>query len=61
MDAAQTVDVCRAAPGSVVVATYMDSVDHATVSRTDLRAFALARGISPEQLRIPADGETLAF
>jgi hypothetical protein len=53
--------VCRAAPWSVVVATHMDAVDHATVSRASLRAFATAHGVSPEQLRIPADGETLLF
>ena len=37
MDAAQTVAVCRAAPNSIVIATHMDSVDHATVSRQSLR------------------------
>jgi L-ascorbate metabolism protein UlaG (beta-lactamase superfamily) len=61
MDAAQTVAVCRAAPDSVVVATHMDSVDHATVSRQALRAHADASGIRAAQLRIPADGETLVF
>jgi hypothetical protein len=61
MDAAQTVAVCRAAPNSVVVATHMDSVDHATVSRRALRAHAEASGIRADQLRIPADGETLVF
>ncbi len=61
MDAAQTVAVCRAAPDSVVVATHMDSVDHATVSRQAWRAHAQANGIRAAQLRIPADGETLVF
>jgi L-ascorbate metabolism protein UlaG (beta-lactamase superfamily) len=61
MDAAQTIEVCRAAPSSVVVATHMDSLDHATVSRAELRHFAEAQGIRREQLLIPADGETLAF
>jgi len=61
MDAAQTVQVCRAAPGSVVIATHMDSVDHATVSRQALREYADTQGISPEQLLIPVDGETLCF
>jgi L-ascorbate metabolism protein UlaG (beta-lactamase superfamily) len=61
MDAYQTVKVCQAAPKSVVVATHMDAVDHATVSRADLRAFAVARGIQAEQLRIPLDGEKLVF
>jgi L-ascorbate metabolism protein UlaG (beta-lactamase superfamily) len=61
MDAAQTVAVCRAAQNSVVIATHMDSVDHATVSRYELRAYADANGIQSKQLLIPADGEKLAF
>lgn len=61
MDAAQTVAVCHAAPWSTVVAVHMDAFDHATVSRAELREFATAHGISPQQLLIPADGETLVF
>lgn len=61
MDAAQTVAVCAAAPNSKVVAVHMEALDHATVSRAELRAYADAHGISAEQLLIPADGETLAF
>jgi L-ascorbate metabolism protein UlaG (beta-lactamase superfamily) len=61
MDAAQTVAVCRAAPQSIVVATHMDSLDHATVSRDELRQYAAANGVGPEQLLIPADGQTLNF
>jgi hypothetical protein len=61
MDAAQTVAVCRAAPGSIVVATHMDALDHATVSRDALHHYAAASGIRPEQLLIPGDGETLVF
>ena len=61
MDAAQTVAVCKAAPQSIVVATHMDALDHATVSRMGLRQYATAQGIAPEQLLIPADGEMLVF
>ncbi|MCP4108037.1 MAG: MBL fold metallo-hydrolase [Desulfobacteraceae bacterium] len=61
MDAAQTVAVCRAAPDAVVVATHMEALDHATVSRDDLRAFAEKEGIKNNQLLIPADGEILRF
>ena len=61
MDAAQTVEVCRAAPNSIVMATHMDSLDHATVSRKALREYADANNISPEQLLIPEDGEELDF
>lgn len=61
MDAAQTVAVCNAAPHSRVVATHMEALDHATVSRADLRQYADAHGISTQQLLIPADGETILF
>jgi hypothetical protein len=30
-------------------------------SRADLRRYAASQGIAPEQLLIPADGETLIF
>jgi L-ascorbate metabolism protein UlaG (beta-lactamase superfamily) len=61
MDATHTVEVCRAAPNSIVVATHMEALDHATVTRQELRAYAEANGIAPEQLLIPADGEILSF
>jgi L-ascorbate metabolism protein UlaG (beta-lactamase superfamily) len=61
MDAAQTAAVCAFAPNSRVVAAHMEALDHATVSRADLRHYADAHGISPQQLLIPADGETIDF
>ncbi len=59
MDAAQTIDLCRAAPKATVVAVHMEALDHATVSRADLRAAAGSAGIGSSQLLIPADGETI--
>ncbi len=61
MDAAETVDVCRLAGEATVVAVHMEALDHATVSRSDLRKAADAAGISPSQLLIPADGDTIAL
>ncbi len=61
MDAAQTVEVCRSAPESTVVAIHMEALDHATVSRAELRRYAIDQGILPERLLIPADGEILTF
>lgn len=61
MDAAQTIAVCRAAPQAIVVAVHLDVLDHSTVSRADLRAYADAQGISAHQLVIPNDGDTLHF
>jgi L-ascorbate metabolism protein UlaG (beta-lactamase superfamily) len=59
MDADQTLEVCRAAPASTVIAIHLDSLDHGYVSRTDLRAHARAAGIREGQLLIPEDGESL--
>lgn len=59
MDAAEAVSTCRLAPAATVIATHMDSLDHATISRDELRQHATEQGISPQQLLIPQDGETL--
>ena len=61
MDAAQTVEVCHFALNSTVIATHMESLDHATVSRQALREYATTNGVRPEQLRIPLDGEKIIF
>ena len=61
MDAKQTVEVCEAAQNKTVIATHMDALDHATVSRKELRKHAESKGILPEQLLIPEDGELLEF
>ncbi|MFA9492214.1 MAG: MBL fold metallo-hydrolase, partial [Anaerolineales bacterium] len=61
MDAVQTIAVCHAAPKAVVMAIHMEALDHATVSRSDLRALAEMEDIKPSQLLIPYDGEMLKF
>lgn len=61
MDALQTIAVCRAAPKAVIVATHMEALDHATISRSDLRTAAEREGIRPGRLLIPDDGEILRF
>jgi hypothetical protein len=61
MDARQTIEVCRVAPQSTVIAVHMETFDFDTISREDLRALAEAEGIEAKQLLIPADGETLVF
>ena len=57
MDAEQTIEVCRLAPKSKVVAIHMEALDHGTVSREYLRNYSLEQGVSMERLIIPADGE----
>ena len=60
-DEVETVEISKALPGSKVVAVHLDSYDHGTVSRESLRAYATEHGVTEEQLRIPADGETLTL
>ncbi|ENN89262.1 metal-dependent hydrolase [Rhizobium freirei PRF 81] len=59
MDAEQTIAVSRLAPRAIVIATHMEALDHATITRQDLRQAANAAGIDSSRLLIPADGETL--
>ena len=60
MDAPMVLETVRSAPFATVVATHLDTVDHATVSRADLEWAAVGLdGPDRRRLRIPADGETL--
>lgn len=62
MDAVMVTELLGLAPAATVVATHMDAVDHATVSRRELRE--TVDRASPDaavRLVIPADGETLTF
>jgi L-ascorbate metabolism protein UlaG (beta-lactamase superfamily) len=61
MDADQTVALCEVAPKSIVVATHMEALDHATIDRDDLRREAEAKAIPAARLIIPRDGETIDF
>jgi L-ascorbate metabolism protein UlaG (beta-lactamase superfamily) len=59
MDADQTTATCELAKKARVIAVHMEALDHATVTRADLRHAAETKRISPKQLLIPDDGETL--
>lgn len=61
MDALETVAVCAAAPDAIVIATHMEALDHATITRQDLCQAAEEKGIAPSRLLIPADGETVVL
>jgi L-ascorbate metabolism protein UlaG (beta-lactamase superfamily) len=61
MDAEQTIATCGLAKTARVVATHMEALDHATVTRAELRRAAEAKKVSAKQLLIPEDGETLTF
>lgn len=47
--------VCKAAPQSIVLASHLDSVNHALLTRKDIKAFVETRDIST--IRVPEDGE----
>ncbi|WP_271896613.1 MBL fold metallo-hydrolase [Candidatus Phyllobacterium onerii] len=60
MDAEQTIEICRIAPEDTrIIATHMEALDHATVSRDDLQDYANAHDIAKHKLLIPSDGEVL--
>lgn len=59
MDDKQTVAVGAAAPQATIIAVHMEALDHATITREQLRATANAVGIAPERLLIPTDGEMI--
>lgn len=59
MDAEETIAVCQTSGTAVVIATHMEALDHATVSRQDLRRAADERGISASKVLIPGDGDVL--
>lgn len=61
MDDKQTIEVCKDAPSAIIIATHMEALDHATISREQLRNYARQEGINDEQLLIPADGDILEF
>ncbi len=61
MDEAMTEQVLRLAPEAQIVATHLDSVDHATVSRASLRAHFVAFPDLQPRLQIPEDGATMSF
>lgn len=60
MGAEDVLKVCEAAPDAAIIASHMDAVNHATVSRTGLRDFLRKHGKDGHVL-IPEDGECLEF
>lgn len=61
MDAEQTIATVELTKNARVIATHMEALDHATVTRAELRDAADKAKVSPERLLIPADGETLTL
>jgi L-ascorbate metabolism protein UlaG (beta-lactamase superfamily) len=53
-------EVLLAAPNATIIASHMESVNHATLSRRELRKFLGEKGMT-ERVLIPADGESYHF
>lgn len=53
-------EVTKAAPQAVIIATHLDAVNHARVSRNDMRRFVEEKKLT-ERVSIPEDGEVLSF
>ncbi|MGX9773499.1 MBL fold metallo-hydrolase [Janthinobacterium aestuarii] len=50
----------QAMPNAIIIATHMDAINHMTLSRKELREHVKQHGIE-DRVRIPEDGEVLAF
>lgn len=61
MDGDMVLETARIAAGAAVVVTHLDAVDHATVSRADIRRLTAAGARGADRLVIPEDGEILTF
>jgi L-ascorbate metabolism protein UlaG (beta-lactamase superfamily) len=53
-------EVFLAAPKATIIASHMESVNHATLSRRELHEFLDEKGMA-QRVRIPADGESYHF
>jgi hypothetical protein len=51
----------QAAPQATVIGSHMESVNHATQSRKELRDYIAEKGMNPQRVRVPADGESYSF
>lgn len=51
--------VCKKAPAAKIIATHLDSVNHALVTSDDVRAFSKKLGL--DQVLVPFNGEYLEF
>lgn len=60
MGTADVLSVHQAAPEMILIASHMEAVNHCTVTRAELRAFARSKGFA-DKLHAPADGESVTF
>lgn len=51
----------QAAPKAKVIGSHMDSLVHCTQTRKDLRDYIAEKGMSPQRVLVPEDGESYSF
>lgn len=57
MDLSDVERVCKAAPEATVIASHLDSVNHATLTADDVRGFVMDRKL--RQVLVPCNGESI--
>ena len=60
MDKKDVYEVYKAAPRATIIASHMESVNHAMLSRKELREFISEKGMA-QRVLVPEDGETCSF
>ncbi|UQN09334.1 MBL fold metallo-hydrolase [Deinococcus sp. QL22] len=60
MNTQDVLEVHRAAPQATLIATHLEGVAHAVLSRDELRAFAAEQGFAA-QLLVPNDGQSITL
>ncbi|MBL1422256.1 MAG: MBL fold metallo-hydrolase [Alphaproteobacteria bacterium] len=61
MDIEMTLETVHYSQTATVIATHLDAVDHATVSRSQLRSAAISNPDAVHRLLIPEDGDIMEF
>jgi hypothetical protein len=51
----------QAAPKAKVIGSHMESLAHCTQTRKDLRDYIAEKGMSPQRVLVPEDGESYSF
>ena len=59
MDLADIERVCADAPWAEIIASHMDNVNHAMITRKDVHAFIQEKYL--DNVRVPEDGEILSY
>jgi L-ascorbate metabolism protein UlaG (beta-lactamase superfamily) len=49
------------APKAKVIGSHMESINHMTQTRKDLREYIVEKGMDPQRVLVPADGQSYSF